>query len=127
MKIFFAGATGFIGGHLVRALGARGHELTCLARGGGAARLAAAALPGVRVLEGDLTRPETWTAAVAGHDAAVNAVGIIRETPRATFEAVHAAAPIALFEAAARAGARKIVQLSALGADAGARSRYHLT
>jgi NADH dehydrogenase len=38
---------------------------------------------------------------------------------------VHTAAPLALFAAAADAGVRKIVQISALGADEQARSRYH--
>lgn len=127
MRIFLTGATGFIGGHLLRALVERGHAVTCLARGEGARRLAAMALPGVRVAEGEFTRPHEWVGHVAGHEAVVNCVGIIRETPRATFAAVHTEAPIALFEAAAAAGARKVVQLSALGADERAESRYMRT
>jgi uncharacterized protein YbjT (DUF2867 family) len=125
MRIFLTGATGFIGDHLLRALTERGHAVTCLARGAGARRIAAMALPGVRVVEGEFTRPEAWLAHLAGHDAVVNTVGIIREAPGATFAAVHTEAPIALFEAAARAGVRKIVQLSAMGADESAVSRYH--
>jgi uncharacterized protein YbjT (DUF2867 family) len=125
MRIFMTGATGFVGGHLLRALSARGHDVTCLARGAGARRIEAMALPGVRVVEGEFTRPEAWLELVAGHDAVVNTVGIIREASGATFATVHTEAPIALFEAAARAGARKIVQLSAMGADEAAVSRYH--
>lgn len=125
MRIFLTGATGFIGGHLLRALAARGHAVTCLARGPGARRIEAMALPGVRVVEGEFTKPETWLAEVEGHEAVVNAVGIIRERRGATFEAVHIQAPIALFETAARLGARKIVQLSAMGADAEGVSRFH--
>jgi uncharacterized protein YbjT (DUF2867 family)/uncharacterized membrane protein YphA (DoxX/SURF4 family) len=124
MRIFLTGATGFIGGHLLRALCERGHAITCLARGEGARRLAAMALPGLRVVEGKFTRPAGWVDQVAGHDAVVNSVGIIRETRAASFEAVHTDAPTALFEAAARSGARKAVQLSALGADDKAESRY---
>jgi len=66
LRIFLTGATGFIGGHLLRALSARGHEVTCLARGAGARRIAAMALPGVRVVEGEFTHPDEWIAAVAG-------------------------------------------------------------
>ena len=123
--VFLTGATGFIGGRLLRALSARGHPVTCLARGEGARRIAAMALPGVRVVEAELTRPATWLDHVAGHAVVVNTAGIIREAPGSSFAAVHTDAPIALFEAAVRAGVRKIVQLSAMGADETATSRFH--
>jgi uncharacterized protein YbjT (DUF2867 family) len=127
MRIFLTGATGFLGGHILRALIERGHTVTCLARGGSVRALEAQALPGVTVIEGEFTRPEGWADPVAGHHAVVNTVGIIRESPQAGFDAVHTQAPIALFEAAKRAGVGKVVQISALGADEGAQSRYHLT
>ena len=56
----------------------------------------------------------------------VNAVGIAAERPGASFDAVHVAAPRALFEACAAQGVQ-VVQISALGADAQARSRFHLS
>ena len=127
MKIFLTGASGFIGGHLLNALSARGHEVTCLLRGIAAKQMRSMLLPGVTLLEGDFTRPETWLSQVSGHDAVVNTVGIIRETHAATFEQVHEKAPIALFAEALRAGVKKIVQVSALGADEKAVSRYHLS
>jgi NADH dehydrogenase len=57
----------------------------------------------------------------------INAIGIIRESRQASFAQVHTTSPIALFEAAAKTGASKIVQISALGADELARSRFHRT
>ena len=124
MRIFLTGATGFIGGHALRLLLARGHNVTCLVRpGNNAASLPAH--PALRLVHGEWTAPTTWLAHVPGHGAVVNAVGIIRETPRASFAAVHTAAPLALFVAATRAGVGRIVQVSALGADEGAASRYH--
>src|SRR5690606_3292573 len=60
-----------------------------------------------------------------GIDVVINAVGILRERGTATFGALHARAPIALFDAAAQVGVRRVVQISALGADEGAQSRYH--
>lgn len=58
------GATGFVGSAVARALLARGLAVRCLARPGGDRRN----LSGldVEVAEGDLLRPETLTAAVAG-------------------------------------------------------------
>jgi uncharacterized protein YbjT (DUF2867 family) len=130
MRVFLAGATGFIGGHTVRALCERGHEITCLVRqpaNRSSKSQALAGLPGIRLVMGEWTNPASWQLYLSGHDAAINTVGIIRERPDATFRKIHTESPIALFEAAAGAGARKIVQLSALGADDHAVSRFHLS
>jgi len=121
------GATGFIGGHLARALLAQGHELVCAVRV--PARLALG--PGRwRAVPMDLSSVPSvgaWGPCLEGVDAVVNAVGILRETPGQSFDALHARAPIELFRAAAAAGVKTVVQVSALGADEGAQSRYHLT
>lgn len=126
MRVFLTGATGFIGGHILRALVDRGHQVTCLVRPGACANLSELAFPVVVVAPGEFTQPAGWLDQLKGHDAVVNAVGIIREEAGSSFTAVHTAAPIAMFEAAASAG-MKIVQISALGADGGAQSRYHLS
>ncbi len=65
--------------------------------------------------------------ALDGVDVVVNTVGILRESPTRTFDLIHRAAPTALFSAAAEAGVKHIVQISALGADENARSGYHLS
>lgn len=65
--------------------------------------------------------------AVQNVDVVVNAVGILRETATQKFDAIHRAAPCALFRAAALARVRHIVQISALGADDEAVSQYHLS
>ncbi len=131
MAIFLAGATGFIGGHILRTLSVQGYEVTCLVRPAShhptTTRQSLEALPGVRVVEGEWTRPESWLASVAGNELVINAVGIIRETRLSSFAQVHTTSPIALFEAAAKTRASKIVQISALGADELARSRFHRT
>lgn len=90
---------------------------------------AARALPG-RTVQADFARDLAavdWQPRLVGVDVVVNAVGILRETDRQRFNTLHVEAPRALFDACVAAGVRRVVQISALGADANAASRYHLT
>lgn len=127
MRILVTGATGFIGGAVVDALLARGHRPLPAVRDVEAARRR---WPMLAPLACDFmhdTDAQAWRPRLAGIDAVVNAVGILRESRRARFEALHSAAPRALFQACADAGVRRVVQVSALGADAQAASAYHLS
>lgn len=116
MKIFLAGGTGFIGGHLLRGLAERGHEVTALLSPGARPH----PIPGVDWLEGDWLKPEGWLHRLAGHTAAVHAVGLIRATASGSFEAVQAEVPGKFHRAAVRAGLQAFLQISALGAVDGA-------
>ena len=62
--------------------------------------------------------------AVAGADGVVNCVGILFERGSRTFEAIHVEAAARIAQAAANAGSDRLVQLSALGADAQSASAY---
>ncbi|HEX2494141.1 MAG TPA: SDR family oxidoreductase [Steroidobacter sp.] len=113
MVILLTGATGFIGRRLAAALRAAGHIVV------EAGRSSAACSHGVAA---DFTRdlkPKDWAPKLAGVDVVVNAVGILRERGGQTFASVHTCAPRALFAACAAAGVRRVVQISALGADRG--------
>jgi uncharacterized protein YbjT (DUF2867 family) len=119
-RVLVLGASGFIGRHVADALQRAGYEVMRGVRSG--ARGDAAAVDYLRDHS-----PSDWLPRLAGVHAVVNAVGILRESPGVSFEAVHVKAPVALFEAAAASGVAKIVQISALGADENAVSRYHLS
>lgn len=125
MKVLLTGATGFIGRRLAGALAQAGHEVVAVLRRPGPA------LAGVHAqIEGDFTRdlqPADWQPRLHGIDVVVNAVGILREHGTQRFDTLHVAGPAALFRACAAAGVRRVVQISALGADAQAQSRYHLS
>ena len=124
MRIFLAGGTGFVGGHVRCALLENGHELRLLSH-----RRHAGTEPGIEAVEGDVTRPETLAAAMQECDAVINLVGIIREFPARgiTFEKLHVEATKNLLAAARHAGIRRFIQMSALGARPDAVSRYHQT
>lgn len=112
MNILVCGAHGFVGRTLCVALARDGHRV----------------LKGVRVatrrdeIAMDYmadTDPAAWTERLRGIHVVINAVGILVEGAHASFDHIHRRAPIALFDAALRAGVRGIVQLSALGAEHG--------
>ena len=127
MRILVTGATGFIGGAVVDALLARGHMPVPAVRDVAAAKRRWPTLQPVAVDFACDTEASKWTARLAGIDAVVNAVGILRESAAQPFDALHDAAPRALFDACVDAGVRRVVQVSALGADDAAASRYHLS
>lgn len=122
MVVFLTGASGFIGRHLAQALLADGHRVIA-----GVHRRSRDDGESVAV---DFTRdfePAQWRPRLRGVDAVINAVGLLRETRGMTFDAVHVRAPRALFAAAAEAGVRRVIQISALGADDRAESPYHIS
>lgn len=127
MRVLMTGATGFIGRNLARALLQQGHELVCAVRDPSRLSLGAGSWRAVQADLAQVPPADFWRPHLAGVDAVINAVGIIREQPGQTFEALHDRAPRALFQAAAEAGVPVVVQVSALGADDGAQSRYHLS
>jgi len=65
--------------------------------------------------------------AVQGAAAIVNLVGILHEIGRQRFQAVQAKGAGMIAEEAARAGARRLVHISAIGADANSKSEYART
>lgn len=127
MRVLMTGATGFIGRALARALLQAGHELVCAVREPVRLDLGEGPWRAMRADLAQVPAADWWAPHLQGIDAVVNAVGIIREAPGQSFEALHHRAPAELFRAAADAGVPTIVQVSALGADRDASSRYHLT
>lgn len=126
MNILLTGASGFIGKPLARALLAKGHRVVHAVHHSSHDPDHANA----RMVNVDFVRdtnPSVWIPRLAGIDVLINAVGIIREHGTQTFNAVHVQTPTALFAACESAGVHRVIQISALGADESARSRYHVS
>jgi uncharacterized protein YbjT (DUF2867 family) len=122
MHVLLTGASGFIGRAVAQALRARGHRVVPVLRhppsnSEGVVQADFASVPA----------RTWWLPRLAGIDAVVNTVGILREHAGQSFRALHTEAPVELFHACAQAGVPTVVQVSALGADAQARSAYHLS
>lgn len=120
MKILVTGATGFVGGNVCDLLVKLGHAVTVLSRRADADRR-----EGVRAVEGDVVTGAGLDGAVAGVDAVIHLVGIIRERARVTFDAVHVEGTRNVLAAAHAAGVKRFLHMSALGADPESRSGYH--
>ena len=71
MRIFLTGGTGLVGAAVVKALLAKGHEVTTLARSDKSAEIHKNL--GASPIRGSLTDPEEWVATALEHDAFVHA------------------------------------------------------
>ncbi len=112
MRIAVTGATGFIGSHLVEALRARGHEVTCLARG--PERLKWIENLPVRVVYGDVSRPDTLPALVEGQDVLVHTAALTKASDLAGFLRVNVMGTENLMQAITRhnPGLRRFIFIS---------------
>jgi len=114
MNILLTGTSGFIGRNIAAALAMAGHQVRPVSRHHG--------FDFCRLLTED-----DWAPHLDGVDAVINSVGVIGERGTQRFVPLHTQAPVALFRACAKAGVRRVVQISALGADETAFSAYHLS
>ncbi len=83
MKVLVTGATGFVGGHLVDQLLARGDAVTALVRSPDKARRLADL--GVRLIQGSLENPQALADAVAGQDVVYHSAALTGAIDEAEF------------------------------------------
>lgn len=120
------GASGFIGRHLVQRLARQGMRVTAAVRRPQRAKFLVPMgdVGQIAPVFSDITDDASVNAAVAGADAVVNLVGILYERGRYGFDAVHVRGAERVARAAAQAGARRLVHISALGARPNSPSTY---
>lgn len=115
MRVLVTGVSGLTGGHLARGLADRGYHVRALVRTGAQAQAARAA--NMEPVVGDLRDRAALDRAVAGVDIVYHLAAVYRQAgiPASEYRAVNADAVGALAEAAAAAGARRLVHCSTVG------------
>ena len=125
-RVTVFGGSGFIGPHLVARLAACGCNVRVAVRDPALANFLRPMgdVGQVTPVQVNVRDDAAVAAAVADTDAVINLVGILFERGQQNFKAIHKDAAGRIAAAAKAAGAARLVQVSALGSAARARSRY---
>ncbi len=118
MRVLVTGATGFTGGHLARALKARGHDVAAMVRRLPDAGSDALSREGIHVVRGDLADPASLRGALTGgFDVVYNIAALYRQAalPDSVYHQVNAVGVGQLIEAASGAGVQRVVHCSTVG------------
>jgi uncharacterized protein YbjT (DUF2867 family) len=120
------GGSGFVGRHVVQALARSGYRVRVAVRRPDLANhLQPLGFPGqIMPVQANLRFPESLARASASAFAVINMVGILYESGRQSFTAIHVNGAEAAARAARDAGAQRFIQVSAIGADRQSRSAY---
>ncbi|HZA66563.1 MAG TPA: complex I NDUFA9 subunit family protein [Geminicoccaceae bacterium] len=121
------GGTGFIGRYVVCRLANRGGRIRVISRSPrthGHHLQPLGRVDQIVVDSADLNSEDSLRRAVGGAAGVVNLIGILHETGRQKFAEVQGALPGRIAAAAAAEGVARLVQISAIGADAASASAY---
>jgi len=123
VNVCVLGGSGFVGTELVTRLALAGHWVRVPTRNlTRTERLRV--LDTVELRVANVHEPRILSQLFARCDAVVNLVGILNERRGASFEAVHTELAAKVMASARTAGVRRVLHMSALGADPHAPSRY---
>lgn len=124
-SICVLGGSGFVGTELASTLARDGWQITVPTRNPAAARHLLP-IPSLRLVAADVHDPQQLLALCEGQQAVVNLVGILNESGRSGrgFERAHTELTRKLLDACHRQRVRRLLQVSALRADAEGPSHY---
>lgn len=126
-RVLVLGANGFIGSHVAAALSSAGWIVRAGARRPDPASRRAPQHEWTAVDFRTLGDPAAWRPLLEGVDAVVNCVGVLQDGGGDDTRAAHVTGPRALITACEAAGVKRLVHLSAVGADDEAGTAYART
>lgn len=115
-RIMIAGATGYLGSHLVRESIKRNYQVKAIARN--TVKLTRLGLGPDQIVYAEVTMPETLEGKLEGIDILISTVGITRQKDGLTYMDVDYKANVNLLNEARRAGVKKMIYISALNGQA---------
>ena len=123
------GGSGFIGRYVVKRLAHQGYIVRVPSRDpeGALFLKPMGAVGQVVPLYASVTNEATVQRAVEGAEIVVNLVGVLAESRKASFQAIHTEGAERIARLSAAAGVARLVQISAIGADPNSPSRYGST
>jgi len=125
-RVTVFGGAGFVGRTIVRELARRGARVTVGCRDVERAKFLKpmGAVGQITPVKADVTNAGQVAKAVEGAEIVISLVGILYQYGGNTFDAVQASGPGLIAAAATVAGAKQMVHVSAIGADADSKSSY---
>ena len=120
------GGSGFIGRYVIKRLAAKGARVRVATRDPEGAKFLKpmGAVGQVAPVKVSISQADSVKAAVDGSDAVINLIGILSQGGRQSFRMAHVEGPQTIARAAAAAGVRQMVHVSAIGASAESASAY---
>lgn len=127
MRIFLTGATGYVGGFILKELRRQGYKVRCLVRDFEQAEKINA--DGTEAVIGDITNPVSLEGVLTNCDAVIHLVAIIEENreKNITFTRLNFEATKNMVELAKKQGIKRLIHMSALGADTNGATAYFRT
>lgn len=117
--ILVTGATGYVGRYVVKALADLDEEVRCLVR-----NVKDVDLPGVEVVQGDITDPVSLAVACTGVSKVIHLVAIIREKKNKTFADINIKGTENLIKVAKQSSVKHFIHMGALGSGTNPKYKY---
>jgi uncharacterized protein YbjT (DUF2867 family) len=127
MRVLVTGGYGLIGSACLARLHGAGHDVAASGRSIGTARRRFAYAQWIEADFSRLRDAEAWQALLNNIDAVVNCVGVLQNGLRDDVQRVQLAGTVALFDGCVRTGVKRVVHISAMGADAAGPSSFSRT
>ncbi len=126
-RVLLTGATGFVGGYVLKKLVCSGYVPVCVVRDPDTLAARAESLAGAEIvsIKGDLSSIPALNRAAEQSDHAIHLVGIIMERGGNTFSRVHYEGTKNIVKACQDASVKRFIHMSALGTREDAVSKYH--